>query len=208
MAKYGILKSAVNNGLESELMAVFTAPLTIESKKISLISETMGMVRRGTFSDNQRWEITCGMRPRDDAEMFAQQVTAGLSESFYIRMPQIMTKKKIPENISYSTDAAYSGGKNTVSFLGGGGVILPVGQFIKFTGHDKVYMVVASSYSGGKNTVKLLPKLRKAVVSGENITYGSKVTMRVLYGDGAPTIISYADGILSRYDSLQFVEAL
>ena len=208
MAKYGILKSAVNNGLESELMAVFTAPLTIESKKISLMSETMGLVRRGTFSDNQRWEITCGMRPLDDAQMFAQQVSAGFSESFYIRMPQTMTKKKIPDNIVYSSFEAYAGGKSSLSISGGAGVILPVGQFIKFAGHDKVYMVVASSYSLGRNTIKVEPKLRKAVVAGEQLMYGAKVTMRVLYGDGAPTVISYADGILSRYDSVQFVEAL
>ena len=208
MAKYGILKSAVNNGLESELISVFIAPLTIESKKISLISETMGMVRRGTYSDNQRWEVTCGMRPNNDADMFAQQVVAGFSDSFHIRMPQLMSKKKIVSNIVFSADKAYSGGAPSVGLTGGGGVNLPVGHFIKFSGHDKVYMVTASSYSNGLNIVRLMPKLRKAIVAGEEITYGANVTMRVLYGDNAPTAISYTDGILSRYDSLQFVEAL
>ena len=101
MAKYGILKSSTNTGLDTELIAAFSAPLSITSRKPSLVTETLTLKRKTAYTDIQRWEIQTGLVPLADAsQMFMHNVVNGYSESFYVRMPQIYRIKNLPNTLS------------------------------------------------------------------------------------------------------------
>ena len=90
MAKYGILKSSTNTGLDTELIAAFSAPLSITSRKPSLVTETLTLKRKTAYSEIQRWEISTALAPlTNSSEIFMHNVVNGYSESFYVRMPQI-----------------------------------------------------------------------------------------------------------------------
>ena len=103
MARYGILKSSTNTGLNSELIATFSAPLSIISKKPSLVTETLTLKRKTAYTDIQRWELQTGIVPVADAsQLFMHNVVNGYSESFYVRMPQIYREKKLSTNLKTS----------------------------------------------------------------------------------------------------------
>ena len=210
MAKYGILRSSTNTGSDGELIATFAAPLTIASNKPSLINETLSLKRKSAFSDVQRWEITTGLMPlADSSEMLVHSVVNGYTEKFYIRMPQIYRKSNLSNNMILTVFADKAGGQDTVVIAGLGANILPVGEFIKFAGHGKVYMVKESTRLGSNaNQVKLFPKLVNEISSNESVAYGSKVTMAAMYGDDTSIGVSYTDGVLAQYENISLIEVL
>lgn len=210
MAKYGILRSSTNTGSDAELIATFSAPLTIASNKPSLINETLSLKRKSAYSDVQRWEITAALMPNaDSSEMLVHSVVNGYSEKFYVRMPQIYRKTNLSNNMTLTVFADKAGGEDIVNIAGLGANILPIGEFIKFAGHGKVYMVKESSRLGTNvNQVKLFPKLVNEVFANENVAYGNKVTMAAMYGDDTTIGVSYTDGILAQYDNISLIEVL
>jgi len=210
MAKYGILKSSTNTGLDTELIAAFSAPLSITSRKPSLVTETLTLKRKTAYTDIQRWEIQTGLVPLADAsQMFMHNVVNGYSESFYVRMPQIYRIKNLPNTLSPIVFANTAVATSTLNIAGLGGLILPVGEFIKFASHSKVYMIKESSLLGDNvNTINIFPGLINPITINENVSYGTKVTMAAKYGDDNQIGVTYQDGILAQYDSLSLIEAL
>lgn len=208
MAKYGILKSVTNTGQDSELIAVFAAPLTIHSNRPSISNDTLTLRRLTSYSDIQRWEVETGLVPLEDpSEFLVQNVAAGYSESFRIRMPQIYRAEKISQTLTPTVFAATAAGTTTLDI--NLATKLPVGEFIKFSGHNKVYIVKASTALGNAvNRLEIFPKLVKAVTLGENVSYGDKVSMVVKYGDDVRIGITYTDGILVGVDNITLIEAL
>jgi len=209
MAKYGILRSATNTGQDSELIAVFAAPLSINSNRPSLINDTLTLKRKASYSDIQRWEIETALVPFENpSEFLVQNVAAGYSEPFFIRMPQIYRSEKISQTLAPKVFAAVSAGNTTVNITNAGAG-LPVGEFIKFAGHSKVYIVKASTSIGGSvNQLTIFPKLSKSIALNESVLYGDKVSMAAMYGDDSKIGISYIDGILSQVDSITLIEVL
>jgi hypothetical protein len=210
MANYGILRSSANTGNDGELIAVFAAPLEIRSNKPALISETITLKRKAAYSDTQRWEITAGLMPlADSSEMLVHSVINGYSERFYIRMPQVYRKIQISNKLSPTVFADIAGGNDTIDIANLGNVVLPVGEFIKFGGHGKVYMVKESTkLAANVNRIKVFPKLVNEVSADEVVNYGNKVTMAAMYGDDTKIGITYTDGILAQYDSISLIEVL
>ncbi len=210
MANYGILRSSANTGNDGELIAVFAAPLEIRSNKPALISETITLKRKAAYSDTQRWEITAGLMPlADSSEMLVHSVINGYSERFYIRMPQVYRKVQISNKLNPTVFADIAGGNDTIDIANLGNVVLPVGEFIKFGGHGKVYMVKESTkLAANVNRIKVFPKLVNEVSADEVVNYGNKVTMAAMYGDDTKIGITYTDGILAQYDSISLIEVL
>lgn len=212
MARYGILKSSTNTGSDADLIATFTAPLSIESMKPNLMNETVTLKRKIAYTDIQRWEINAGLIPtRDAAELMVHSVVNGYSEGFYIRMPQIYRKaQSIPDNVTFQVASDVEAGIASIQLIcSSGSKILPVGEFIRFQGHSKVYMVSSStSLSNGINQIEVFPKLVKAIDANEPVSFGSKVTMAAMYGDDAKIGITYVDGIMAQMDQITIIERL
>lgn len=209
MAEYGILRTNTNTGSASELIATFTAPLSILSNKPTYTNETVTLKRKSLYSDVQRWEITAGLAPLANAsELLVHNVVNGYTESFYIRMPQIYRKGGLSNNLSPKVAYYAAGGSSEVYIADMGANTLPVGEFIRFHGHSKVYMVKASEKSGVLNKITIFPKLVNEIAANEVVYYGTKCTMTVKYGDDSKIGVTYSDGILAQIDSISLIEAL
>lgn len=209
MASYGILRDSTNTGSLSELIAVFTAPLKIVSKKPNLTSNTITLKRRTVATDIQRWDIMAGLQAFDNVgELFISMVTNDVAKSFYVRMPQIYRSSPIVDNLTPSSAATYSAGLNTLTVNNMNANKLPVGEFIKFANHSKVYSVQASIVDGTQNHLTLFPKLVAQVASNEAMFYGSKVTMTAKYDEDTTIGVQYQDGIMTAIDSITLIESL
>lgn len=209
MAEYGLLRSSTNTGLRSELIAIFTAPLSIISKKPNFSSETVTLKRRSVVTDIQRWEITAGIQPFEGAsELLVHSVVNGYTDAFYARMPQPYIDSPIPDNLTPTSSQLYQAGIDALTFQSMNGEVLPVGSFIKFAGHSKVYMIKSTTLGGTLNHVTIFPKLTHAVGISEVVYYGSRVTIAVKYANDAQIGITYRDGILATIDSIGLIEAL
>lgn len=207
MADYGILRNTTNTGLTSELIAILTAPVSIKSNRPDFVSDSLSLKRRAVISENQRWEISGGLQPFDNVgEFFANLIVNGNSTPFYIRVPQIYRSTRIPDNLTPSTSSSYVAGGNTVTVSNMGAYTLPVGEFVRFANHSKVYMVKQAIYDGGVNHLTLFPKLHASLAINEAMTYGAKVTMGVYYDESVS--LEYQDGILATINNVTFIESL
>lgn len=209
MATYGILRDSTNTGSPSELIATFTAPLKILSKKPNLSSKTVTLKRRTAYTEIQRWDISAGLQPFDSVgELFINLVTNDLASSFYIRMPQIYRSSTIIDTLTPSAAQLYTAGSSTLTLNNMNTNKLPIGEFIKFANHAKVYTVKASEADGNQNHISVFPKLLSNVAVNEAVYYGSKVTMTAKYDEDTPIGLQYQDGVLVSIDSVGFIESL
>jgi hypothetical protein len=83
---------------------------------------------------------------------------------------------------------------------------LVAGEFIQFTDHSKVYLVVSGGSSGKDVTV--VPPLRVAVSAGTRLVLGGNVTMHASYNVDTQLGITYKDGVLSDPGTVKLVERL
>jgi len=228
---YGILKSTTNTGLDSELLATFSTPLTIHSNVTGYASDTVGLHRRANRTQVQRWELTTTIAPSDNAtEFFVNNVTAAFDTPVPIRFPQmvipghgkasngIRLSKKTPVGMDMDTypdaplltvSGTFNPGASVIAAQDPGGLgrtHFMIGEFIQFTNHKKIYVVKACNADG--TGLVLFPALRKQIVNGEPIIYGDRVTMMGYYDLDTAFGITYQDGILTDTGSVKFVESL
>ena len=210
MPSYGILRSSSNSGTDADLISVFTAPLSILSNKPTYSNETVTLKRRSIYTDIQRWEIQTGIAPVADAtELLVHNVINGYTDTFFIRMPQLYRKSKLPGTMFPKVFNTVNAKEDEIYVKDLGSYTLPVGEFIRFSGHSKVYMIQSSErVDGPLNKIKVFPKLVKPVNLNESVSYGYKVTMPVKYGDDSKIGVTYTDGILAQINSITLVEAL
>jgi len=196
---YGVLKTSINTGLDSELAYVFATPLTIKSNQPSYVQDMVNLKRRASSQNIQRWEIESYIaQTNNTADFLVHSVDNGFNKVFPIRMPQ-------PANLTLSSTphATLSDHATGVDTIPVSGAAMYTGEFITFANHTKVYLII----SGG-NTIKISPSLRTAVPSGTDIVAGGKVIMQAMYADDAMIGVVYQQGILTDPGSVKFVEAL
>lgn len=202
--KYGVLKSSINTGLDSELQYTFLTPLSITSNQPAFSHDTMNL-RRKVFKQNvQRWEIEAEIEYANDsrsANFFVHSVMSGNTERVYVRMPQVYNLNTSSATIEVGN--TLSRGTNIMSITGANSMVY--GEFIKFGNHDKVYLVIDGG-SGG-NDVKIFPSLLADVPVGTSINT-TIVTMRAYYDSDVIFGLRYSDGIMTKPGSIKLVEAL
>jgi hypothetical protein len=206
---YGILKSQTNTGSDAELVAKFTTPLSVISNQPEYLSETASLRQLATSQNVQRWEIEANIaQSNDNPNMLVHTVANGRSKKVYLRMPQVYRpdNQKAPEGLSLVNSSVLASNTSAIPFTGNSGNVLPIGEFIKFSNHDKVYLIV--DMNSGGNLMTIAPSLRKSVTPGVTISYGDKVTLTVRYDSATILGIKYQDGVLSEPGSMRFIEAL
>jgi hypothetical protein len=175
MSEYGILNSANNTGLDSEILLNFSTPLSIVSNQPSFVQDTMNLGRKASNQNVQRWEIEANFEPTNGSTNYlTHSVSNGYGSVFGIRMPQpsnaLRTKYTNPYSHGWpSVLALVSVGSNPygssltsyrdyqanenklrVINLTGASLTMYPGEFISFseTGSQldtKVYLVTAVS---------------------------------------------------------------
>ena len=171
--------------------------VNVESKHANLVSETISGRRQVRALGSQRWSFTARYNQMTRADfmpvyafVMAQQGRLG---TFTIVPPVISDAQG---NISGSmlANGAHSIGDNSINVDGFTGTI-KAGDFVKFAGHTKVYMVTSDLTGAG--TLNIEPALYSAVSDNELVNYDDVTFTMRLNND----IQQYG---LSQYDSYTY----
>jgi hypothetical protein len=134
--------------------------------------------------DGQRFKFSATyppMRRSDFAPVLAFIMKQrSQKETFQIALPDLKNAKG---NVSGTVlvNGSHSAGDTTIDVDGMTGTF-KAGDFIKFGGHDKVYMVVTDATADGSNeaTLTIEPPLRSALSNDDSVTYdGVEFTVRL-----------------------------
>jgi hypothetical protein len=215
---YGILHTSTNTGLDSELAAVFSTPLSIISNQPAFVSDTLTLRRRVSSQDTQRWEIETTLAPtKGDGGFLVNNIRAGYVERVYLRMPQIPGLKSLEVKLEADGRNAHSyvvpkvlntvvAGSNNITITGLKGYDFAVGEFIQFAGDSKVYVVVDPGIMG--SNILVHPNLRSTVYAQTEVTYGSYCTLAARYDPTVALGIKFIDGLLADHGTVKLVEVL
>jgi len=101
-------------------------------------------------------------------------------ETFQIALPDLKNAKGDVSG-TVLVNGVHSAGDTTIDIDGMTGT-LKAGDFVKFAGHTKVYMVVAdATASAGATTITIEPPLRSALADDEAVTYDNvQFTVRLI----------------------------
>lgn len=199
---YGVLKTAVNTGSDSDLAMILVAPISITSYSPSMSSTTLSLKTIRSRNPSQRWEISANVFPGYGAiDYFMKTIIAGDSDTVLIRMPPIYGVTPITAGTVFTVNGATAAGLDILNVTSSG-MQLPTAQFIKFPGDSKVYAVV--SHVGSALTI--FPKLRKTVNNGTIITHSESVVMSAIFSTDTMKGITFVDGILSNPGVVKLVE--
>ena len=128
----------------------------------------------------QQWSFTVSyplMKRSDFAPVQAFIVKQrGGKESFTITFPSYLNAQG-NETATVSVNGVHAVGDTTIAmdgFGGDGAGRFLAGDFIKFSGHDKVYMIVSDATSSSNAcTVTIEPAITTALANNETVTYDS-----------------------------------
>ena len=151
----------------------------ILSKQDTIISKSLSGKKLSRSIDNQRFAFTAsiiiGKRSDIYGELMAFIVKQRSGkENFTIIPPEVEDARGV-ETGTLAVNGSHTAGDTTIAidgFAADTANRLRTGDFIKFNGHTKVYMVVADvTSSSGAATVTIEPPLTTALSNDETILY-------------------------------------
>jgi hypothetical protein len=203
---YGIWK-------DSRILAAFVVPMTVRSNHPVFLADTLSLKRTVRQRTAQRWEIDTKLSPLsvDAQELMTHFITNGHSQVFDAVMPQNVGAKAARTTTAVLLTAATEAFESQVVVSGSGtaGTKIPMGTFIRFSGHNKVYMTTEDAvFTGASTVISMYPQLVKPVAAGETVKYQDDVVMRAYYDTDTVIGMAYEDGILMDNGAVKLVEAL
>jgi hypothetical protein len=158
--------------------------------------------------DGQRFKFSASYPPMSRSE-FAPVIAfimkqRSQKETFQISLPDLKNAKGDVSGV-VETNGTANAGDTSVTVDGMTGT-LKAGDFVKFNGHSKVYMVVSdATASAGSATLTIEPPLRENLSDNEVITYdGVEFTVRL-----TNDVQEFNTGDLDLYRfEVDFIEAL
>lgn len=188
-------------------------PNTTKAKQIKIrgesptfVSVTHSMKRQVRARGNvHQWSIEA-IFPRLERDAFAPiwafvQSQAGRYESFTYIPPIYGSTRSTTESGTLTVSTASTRGSSTVPVSGSNGGGLLTGDFVKFSNHDKVYMLT----SDGATSLSVFPPLHNDVGTTTTVTYSDVPFLVALEKDRNDVKIE-TNG-LATY-KLRFMEAL
>lgn len=197
---YGILK-------DGAVLAEFVAPISVISNQPTSRGDSLSLKVSFAQSPAQRWEIECRLEPFtwDADRLFAHFTVKGQVSPYRVRMPQntgVIRKRTSKSSIHQCSGSRDSTTLEIRDWTG----YAPMGTFIKFDGHTKIYML-AEDLRTGDTTMEVYPPLRKSVAN-ESFKHQDDVEMDVLLDTSAVRGMIYTDGILMDLGTVKFLEKL
>ena len=151
----------------------------IKSVQNTIISKSLSGKKLSRQIDNQRFGFTAriivGKRSDIYGELMAFIMKQRLrKENFTIIPPEVEDARGV-ETGTLAVNGSHTAGDTTIAidgFAADSANRLRVGDFIKFNGHTKVYMVVADvTSSSGAATVTIEPPLVSSLADDETVSY-------------------------------------
>jgi len=144
----------------------------IRSLQKTLLSKSASGKRFARQIDGQRFLFTASIITGKRSDVYGELMAfimkqRSSKETFTIIPPEISSARGTASGIPNGTASA---GDTSITLGGTGSGTLLNGDYIKFSNHDKVYMVVADQSDISTGTLTIEPPLRQAV-SSSDITY-------------------------------------
>ena len=151
--------------------AQFTS-LGIKSIQNTIISKSVSGKKLSRQIDGQRWGFTAQIITAKRSDVYGELMAFIIKqrsgkENFTIVPPEVEDARGTASGTPNGTASA---GATSITLGGTGTGTLKAGDFIKFTNHDKVYMVVADQSDISTGSLTIEPPLTTAV-SSSDITY-------------------------------------
>lgn len=184
------------------------APLSIRSNEPTFETTSVSLTTQRASQGAQRWELYFSVATSDatEAEMLVGVIT-DIHTAATMVMPQLPS---VARNNTIGTSraivASASAGATSVRINNDG--VLSEGTFIKFSNHDKLYMVTADATSGTNCTVGIYPALRTAVTTSHKFLTGSSATITYYRDIDSMMGLTFTDGLLSNPGTISLVEAI
>ena len=151
----------------------------IQSKQNTIISKSLSGKKLSRQIDNQRFGFTAriivGKRSDIYGELMAFIIKQrSAKENFTIIPPEVEDARGV-ETGTLAVNGSHTAGDTTIAidgFAADTANRLRTGDFIKFNGHTKIYMVVADvTSSSNAATVTIEPPLVSALADDETVSY-------------------------------------
>lgn len=190
----------------SELIARFIVPARVRNNQLRFSSETLSMKTRTSRKTPQKWEIEAQIEPLTvGAEViWSMMLEKDVTEPFSISIPQI-PGAVLRLTSSSTITASGAQGDGTVALANNNG-FLPVGTFIKFANHNKIYSTTSSR--DGNGLISIFPRLLSTVSGGTVVRYQDDVIGPFLLNIDNINGMVFDDGILANAGTLLFQEDL
>jgi len=185
------------------------ASIGFSSEQATITSTTDSGKMFAVQIDGQRFKFSASYPPMNRSE-FAPVYAfimkqRSQKETFQIALPDLKNAKGDVSG-TVTVSGSHSAGDTTIDITGIIGT-LKAGDFIKFGGHSKVYMVVEDATGDSSNdaTITIEPPLRSALTNTESVTYdGVQFTVRL-----TNDVQQFNTGDLDLYRfEVDFIEAL
>ena len=170
--------------------------ISISSITPTLASVTHSLKRQARQRGGQRWSMKVGfpsMTRADFAPIWAFALSQKGQYGVFTYIPPIYgdTSGTASGTLSVNNAGGYEAGISSIASDGLTGT-LKAGDFIKFTGHDKVYMLTADS----STTLSIEPQLMTAVADNETVTYND-VPFTVAFTGDTQKVDTSTNGFIS-----------
>lgn len=182
------------------------APLTIESVRIVLNSESASGKITRRAGEGQRWDLSFRVVTNDPEDLFITMLSNDIDTNTMI-MPQLKTvDDKLSDitgypSVNYEFDAGVSTVVADTSGLGSYNTngVIPKGAFIKFSNHSKIYTVTTEVTESTTANISFFPPLQADVNGTVTILLPNtpiKPTFTYIRSLDQISGISYTDGVL------------
>ena len=197
--------------------AEILAPVTIVSNQPVFDVNTVSLKKQRASQGSQRWELSFRVlgTSSTESELFLETVDE-ISDIHTMIMPQLPSisgnASSVITTIPQTQGANASGDSSIVlDNNSNNSGILKKGNFIKFSNHDKVYVLTNDlnfSSSATSLTANIYPDLQKAVP--QNINFLTGATCLLTYCRSVDNLIglTFTDGILSDMGTINLEESL
>ena len=151
----------------------------ILSKQDTIISKSLSGKKLSRSIDNQRFGFTARIITAKRSDVYGELMAFIIKqrsgkENFTIIPPEVEDARGV-ETGTLAVNGSHTAGDTTIAidgFAADTANRLRTGDFIKFNGHTKVYMVVADvTSSSGAATVTIEPPLVSALANDETVSY-------------------------------------
>ena len=151
----------------------------ILSKQDTIISKSLSGKKLSRSIDNQRFAFTASIIIGKRSDIYGELMAFIIKqrsgkENFTIIPPEVEDARGV-ETGTLAVNGSHTAGDTTIAidgFAADTANRLRTGDFIKFNGHTKVYMVVADvTSSSGAATVTIEPPLVSSLSDDETVTY-------------------------------------
>ena len=167
----------------------YVYPIEVEMIREEEIEIPLGGGKVGSRFGTGRWVASVTLEPQsfNDGQhrLSVHRAKHGQLSAFSFPMPQF-AKATFP-SATFSVGAAASQGAGTVNLKSSSNMVLPVGRFIKFSNHDKIYQVDgAANYTVTSSgvVVSIVPNLTAAVGTSHSWN-GDNPSMQCTYARGS-----------------------